>query len=76
MASETRYQNDYKAELARLLSVADHDALAICRAWDDHFGEPGYGGTDYVASQIAKATTAAEVMRQRAQGRAGHGNER
>ena len=60
--SETLYQSEYKAELVRLLSVADRDALAICHAWDDNFGQPGWGGTDYVASQIAKATTAANVL--------------
>ena len=37
-------------------------ALAVCRAWDEHFGEPGWGSAEYVQTELHWATLAVAAL--------------
>jgi len=46
-----------------LLASATPEALAICRAWDEHFGEPGWGSRSYVQAELHYAEQAVAALR-------------
>ena len=55
--------NDYRTKLVELLLTASPEVLAICRAWnDDHFGQPGWEGIRFIASEINRAKIAIKVL--------------
>ena len=50
-------------ELQRVLASATLEALAICRVWDEHFGEPGWGSVSYIQGELHYAEQAAVALR-------------
>lgn len=56
------YQEFYLRELNKELNKASVNALKVCHAWHRHFGEPGWGGIDFVAMEIHKAEVAVKAL--------------
>ena len=59
---DVSYQEHYNNELKKELTKASPQALKVCRAWHHHFGEPGWGGIDFVAMEIHKAEVAVKAL--------------
>ena len=55
------------------MTAPSRAALAVCRAWDKHFGEPGWGDSTYVQTELHWATLAVDaLLREQYPSGAGH----